>query len=228
MVTEPSTRPLQTPSLSASLPSVKRLPAPAARLASDPVPANRGTMPRPPVLFLDIEASGLGEYGWPVEIGWAVPAAGGVAVRSMIVAPRPSWRLQEWSAAAARVHGLGLSSVLAGRDADAVAAETDGLAGFFVVSDNPEWDQLWLDRLREGRPRIPVHGLRGAIADRLTSRQANAFAIALFRSRAPHRAGADAARLAEAWRAATCGRPDADGRGGPSDRAQPRLTPAAS
>jgi hypothetical protein len=156
-----------------------------------------------PLLFLDIEASSLAPDSWPVEIGWAWLGLDGIDVRSAVVAPRPAWNVSSWSEGAGRIHGLSLDRVRRGWPADMVAAMTDSFAGFHTVSDNPAWDQLWLDRLREGRPRIRVHPLRTALAERLSAPARDVMALALLRSRSVHRAGDDAARLAGAWAAAT-------------------------
>jgi hypothetical protein len=171
-------------------------PAPHAARFAVPSPGTRR-----PLLFLDIEASSFDPAAWPVEIGYAWLTDGGIARRSAIIAPRPDWPLHAWSEAAADVHGISLRAARAGIDADRVAAETDAFADFEVVSDNPRWDQMWLDRLRAGRPMIPVRSLKAVIGERLDAVEADAVALALFRTRAPHRAGADARRLAEAWAA---------------------------
>jgi hypothetical protein len=152
-----------------------------------------------PLLFLDIEASSFDPASWPVEIGYAWLTEDGIARRSAIIAPRPEWPLHAWSEAAADVHGISLRAARSGIDADVVAAQTDAFADFEVVSDNPRWDQMWLDRLRVDRPAIPVRPLRAAIRERLGAIEADAVALALFRGRAPHRAGPDALRLATAW-----------------------------
>lgn len=155
------------------------------------------------LLFLDIEASSLAPHSWPVEVGWAWIEGGRVESRSVVVAPRPTWCASAWSEAAAGLHGLSRERVQGGREADAVAALTDAFAGRHVVSDNAAWDQLWLDRLRDGRPRIAVHPLAALVRAELEPAAADAFALALLRSPAPHRAAGDAARLAGAWAAAT-------------------------
>ena len=64
-------------------------------------------------------------------------------------------------------------------------------------------EQRWLDRLRQGRPRIEVRPLRRAMLLRLAPHQANRFCAALLRGAPAHRAGADADRLARAWLGAT-------------------------
>ena len=156
------------------------------------------------MLFLDFEASSLSPDSWPIEIGFAWIEAGRVHSRSAVIAPRPDWPLDDWSDAAQRVHGIALAEVRAGVDADSVAAATDAFAGFDVVSDNPAWEQRWLDRLREGRgPRLPVLKLRDEMLRRLDPPAANHFCRTLFRGDPAHRAGADAERIAHAWLAAT-------------------------
>lgn len=158
--------------------------------------------PGRPLLFLDFEASSLDGDSWPIEIGYARIAEGQVVTRAAVIAPRPDWPMAAWSATAAGVHAIPLAEVFAGAPAEAIATETDDFAACEVVSDNPAWDQFWLDRLRAGRPRIEVRGLRAAMAERLDEIEATAVARALFRGRAAHRAGPDARRLATAWLAA--------------------------
>lgn len=156
--------------------------------------------PARPLLFLDFEASSLSPASWPVEIGYAWFADGRVETRAFVIAPRPDWSMADWSEASASVHGIGLREIRAGVPAAAAAAETDAFAHFDVVSDNPSWEQRWLDRLRGGRgPRIPVIGLRDAMRARLDDSAAGEVVRALLRVAAPHRAGPDAARLARAW-----------------------------
>jgi DNA polymerase III subunit epsilon len=160
-----------------------------------------------PLLFLDFEASALTPGSWPVEIGYAWIEFGIVRSRASLIAPRPEWSMDDWSDGAACVHGITRADLAAAPSADAVAAVTDAFADFEVVSDNPSWDQRWLDRLRAGRgPRIEVTPLARVIGERLDDGTASALACALFRSEAPHRAGPDAERLAAAWAAATAPR----------------------
>ena len=48
--------------------------------------------------FLDIEASGLGEHSFPIEIGWAIPFD---KERGFLIRPAPDWTY--WSAIAEEV-----------------------------------------------------------------------------------------------------------------------------
>jgi hypothetical protein len=160
-----------------------------------------------PLIFLDFEASALTPGSWPVEIGYAWIEDGRVRSRASLIAPRPEWSMDDWSASAAGVHGIARTELADAPAADAVAAETDAFAGFDVVSDNPRWEQIWLDRLRTGRDRrIEVRPLARVIAERLDEDAASTLACALFRSDSPHRAGPDAERLAAAWATATAPR----------------------
>ncbi len=165
-------------------------------------PALPGLRERP-LLFLDFEASSLTRGSWPVEIGYAWIERDQVRSHATLIAPRQDWSMADWSDAAARVHNIPLAAIRAGSPAAVVAAETDLLARFDVVSENPRWDQVWLDRLREGRRRIEVGALQQAVRRRLDDREANAVAQALFRNASPHRAGPDAERMARAWLVAT-------------------------
>ena len=153
-----------------------------------------------PILFLDFEASSLSEESWPIEIGAASIVHGNVRVWSTLIAPRRDWPLDDWREASARVHGIPFEDVKGGADPERVARLTDQFTAYDVISDNPEHDQFWLDRLR-GRQRghIPIRGLRTLIAERLDDEGALAFSEELSQHPAPHRAAGDAARLAEAW-----------------------------
>lgn len=157
-----------------------------------------------PLVFLDFEACALSRASWPVEIGYSWIADGQVWTRSSLIAPRPEWPLSEWSEVSARVHGIPLDYLWRAPSADEVASRIDWFADCEVISENPAWEQLWLDRLREGRgPRIEVSSLRKALRDRLDEGAATVVVQSLFRSAAPHRAGPDAERLARAWFRAT-------------------------
>lgn len=156
--------------------------------------------PARPLVFLDIEACGLARGSWPLEIGLAWIDAGRVRSEAHLIAPRPEWDLNLWCGRAASVHGIRLSDVLSARPAEEIAALTDRLAGCEVVSDNPGWDQRWFDLLRGGcRPRVQLTRMREAVRKRLSDRAAAELSLALLHSPTPHRAGPDAARLAQAW-----------------------------
>jgi DNA polymerase III subunit epsilon len=150
-----------------------------------------------PILFLDFEASSLSAASWPIEIGWSIVREGGIVTTTSLIRPRPSWT--DWSEASAAIHGIRREDLDAAPEADVVAARTDAFGGYSVVSDNPTWEQQWLDRLREGRPYVPVNDLHVVAAERLGPRALDWMYERLARRKPPHRAGPDSRRLAEAY-----------------------------
>jgi DNA polymerase III subunit epsilon len=150
-----------------------------------------------PILFLDFEASSLSAASWPIEIGWSVLREDEIVTNSTLIRPRPSWT--DWSEASAAIHGIRREDLDVAPEADVVAVRTDAFGSYSVVSDNSAWEQRWLDRLREGRPSIPVSDLHLVAADRLGPRAVDWMYERLERRRVPHRAGPDSRRLAEAY-----------------------------
>jgi DNA polymerase III subunit epsilon len=150
-----------------------------------------------PILFLDFEASSLTASSWPIEIGWSIVREGGIVTTSSLIRPRPTW--SDWCEASAAIHKIRREELDAAPEADVVAARTDFFRSYLVVSDNPAWEQRWLDRLREGRPHIPVEDLHVVAAERLGPPALDWMYERLERRRPPHRAGLDSRRLAEAY-----------------------------
>lgn len=52
-------------------------------------------------VFGDIEASGLDEASYPIEIGWSLPDG---RTRSFLIKPEPEWT--HWDEAAEDLHGI--------------------------------------------------------------------------------------------------------------------------
>jgi DNA polymerase III subunit epsilon len=151
-----------------------------------------------PILFRDFEASSLShDQSWPVEIGWSALREGEIVTTSTLIRPRISWT--DWSDLSATIHGIRREDLNAAPDADLVAAKTDAFRSYLVVSDNPDWEQFWLDRLRQGRPRILVDDLHLVAAERLSPRGLDWMYERLARRKPPHRAGPDSRRLADAY-----------------------------
>lgn len=150
--------------------------------------------------FIDFEASGLGPDSWPIEIGCAWISDGAPKARTSLIRPRPEWSLEAWDLQSAAIHGITLETLAAAPEADAVvAAFMSTLDGATLVSDAPEFDQFWLDRLldRAGPTIRDFHH----VAHRLLGGNPNALDWVyetLARTPAPHRAGTDARRLAKA------------------------------
>lgn len=101
------------------------------------------------MIFIDFEASSLARGSYPIEIAW-----GGVDVRVQSYLIRPSERWIEashlWSYEAEEAHGLSIEFVIDnGCDLAEVAHKAVVSLGSHdaVYSDNPVYDQAWLDIL---------------------------------------------------------------------------------
>ncbi|MGK7867949.1 3'-5' exonuclease [Falsiroseomonas sp. E2-1-a20] len=108
--------------------------------------------------FLDIEASGLSEDSYPIEIGIALPSALGggdweILLLSWLIRPAATWldNQDAWSTTAEQVHGLTLDQLRSeGFDPARVAREIDrALGGRTLIADTGPAgaDAFWLKRL---------------------------------------------------------------------------------
>ncbi|MFC3612920.1 hypothetical protein ACFORG_04025 [Lutimaribacter marinistellae] len=158
-------------------------------------------------VFIDFEASSLSKRSWPIEVGLAWIETGQVIVESKLIRPREDWPLDDWSLKSAQIHGIGLEPLEQADSADAVAAWVLQLTGDAVlVSDAPEYDQVWLDRLL-GRAGPEVRNFHDVfwLAFSHSGVIAPGRLHKVYKNRASrksiHRAGSDAADLCYAWRA---------------------------
>lgn len=160
--------------------------------------------------FLDFEASSLADDSWPVEIGLSwVTDDGEIETHSRLICPHPDWPLSAWSEKSAAVHGIDRATLEDdGHDAAEVARWFMKLtAGRRVASDAPEFDAPWLRRLLTAGGFDPeaadrLHGCHELLEPMLPMAAMDRYYERLARSRAPHRAGPDAQRLAKAFRRA--------------------------
>ena len=104
------------------------------------------------VAFVDIEASGLGSNSFPTEIGWAViEPSGPIRSGSCLIRPEPNWMMYKnaWSAASERLTGISQSLLF--REglppSEAMGRFLDAVGQRHLVSDKPDFDQHWMDRL---------------------------------------------------------------------------------
>ena len=158
-------------------------------------------------IFLDFEASSLDPEGWPIEIGLSWIEGEEVETEARLIAPHEDWPMSAWSEKSAAVHHISLDLL---RAEGAPAAEVAGwylqmTEGASVVSDAPEFEQRWLRRLLETLPGVDIQGQLARIEDMhevvgrmLDDAELDRFYERLERSKAPHRAGPDSARLARA------------------------------
>ncbi len=171
-----------------------------------------------PVAVLDFEASAL-QFGYPIEVGVAFPDAG--TCWSWLIAPTEDWRRHwRWDPASAAIHGISLDDCVAHGlpPADVCARLDEILAGHSVLSDSVSMDGLWAGALYSAIGRQPSNRLEpywefvalltGDDAAMLTllghkpdgGPLERAIAAADRRFPTRHRAGDDAARLAEVLR----------------------------
>ncbi len=160
--------------------------------------------------FIDFEASGLGPFSWPIEVGWALEDG---LTDSLLISPAPSWSADAWDAKAERLHGISprMLSELGVDAAEACKRLSEALAGRTVYSDAPDWDAFWMLRLFEAAGRrcdLRLQDFASAMpflapvskarlieqADRLAPRR--------------HRAAEDAFHLYTVHRLANADRPD--------------------
>lgn len=85
---------------------------------------------------------------WPIEVGLAWLDERKVVVESRLIRPRPEWPEDDWNPVSEEVHGIPRSDLDDAASADDVASWLwETVAGRQLVSDAPEFDQRWLDRL---------------------------------------------------------------------------------
>ena len=97
----------------------------------------------PPLLFCDIEASGLGEGSYPIEIAIAEMRGD---THHWLIDPSSVSGWTHWDSAAEKVHGLSKWELIDwGESAGDVATQIFPLIqGRRLMSDNPEVDHAWL------------------------------------------------------------------------------------
>jgi DNA polymerase III epsilon subunit-like protein len=162
------------------------------------------------LVFIDFEASGLGRGSWPIEIGIAeVRPDGSARFQSNLIRPHSSWPDNLWSPASAQIHGIPRERLDSAHPAEIIAAEyIELIAGKTLVSDAPEFDGPWLEKLAatiSTTETFNILGINAVIAQFGFAGIRRAFNY-LNAVEPPHRAGEDAARLARAWVAASgCG-----------------------
>lgn len=111
-------------------------------------------------VFLDIEASGLHQESYPIQIGYAWPTMD-LRRKAFLIRPIDDWTF--WSTESEAVHGISRQQLLdEGISVHDAIDEMEGdLAGKRVCSDVPEWDGFWLTRLYRAADRVRTKGLEG-------------------------------------------------------------------
>lgn len=159
-------------------------------------------------MVLDVEASALGLRSYPIEVGFAIVEGVSAPIRtwSTLIRPTPDWeRHGIWSRASEALHGIPLEELQrAGRPTSDVCHMLNALLqpAARVVTDAPDYDADWLVRLFDAagvEQRFYIGDIERLVIECLTSDEQRQYAHLLRRSRAPHRAGPDAVRLASAF-----------------------------
>jgi hypothetical protein len=167
-------------------------------------------------VFLDFEASSLGDDSYPIEVGWVFEDG---AAEDWLIRPAPGWT--DWDPTAEAVHGIARARLEAeGAPHQAVAQRMlAALAAHQLYATAPSWDGKWLSVLLRAAG-LPRHALRltdskeahlaaarAALRDRTPADALEAAAAAVVRAArdrlaaAPvaHRALADARQELALW-----------------------------
>ena len=96
--------------------------------------------------FIDIEASGLSEDSFPLEIGWTID---GDYVESFLVKPDKQWNINSWSNEAKKLHNIELKDVIDfGNENEKIAKKmNEDLEGFVLLSDSVSHDIRWVNMI---------------------------------------------------------------------------------
>jgi hypothetical protein len=107
-------------------------------------------------VFLDFEASSLGDDSYPIEVGWVFEDG---AEEEHLIRPAPRWT--DWDAAAEAMHGLSREKLRAeGEPHERVARRVlDALSSHTVYVSAPSWDGKWLSVLLRAAG-LPRHAMR--------------------------------------------------------------------
>ncbi len=147
--------------------------------------------------FLDIEASGIHDDSYPIEIGW-VDTEGNES--SFLIKPIPEWT--HWDLKAEQIHGIPRSQLLDQGITihQACLALNEQLGTEDVYSDAAVYDGEWLNTLFNAARIKPSFTLRDIreLLDRLSTDQFTTFFKILKANPPPHRAVPDAKRMADA------------------------------
>ena len=111
------------------------------------------------VCTLDIEASGFGRHGYPIEVGFVRADGHGFCT---LIRPAPQWT--HWDCSAERVHGITRATLEQhGKPVQVVARLlNDALAGCVAYSDAWAHDYPWLARLYDQAGLAPAFRLESA------------------------------------------------------------------
>ena len=157
-----------------------------------------------PLILLDFEASSLSDDSYPIEVGVALALNLGEPIRvwSSLIRPVREWTIRhDWDPAAERVHHIPAALLATGQMSSEVAKALNAIIGQVghAYCDGGHYDGFWLERLFKAARIEPAFALWDLARLFLLNRTLfHRFGAILDESVAPHRAGADAARLCAA------------------------------
>lgn len=156
------------------------------------------------VAFLDFEASSLDTDSWPVEIGLSwVDQNLEVQTYESLIRPAPEWPEHAWSPASAAIHSIPRYDLDKAPDVVTVArAFLLALKGRIALSDAVPFERHWLDQLFGAAgvsEHVSIHDFDVTTLGAFPSNVLDHIYESLDRTKAPHRAGPDSARMAKAW-----------------------------
>ena len=163
-----------------------------------------------PLIFADIEASGLQFLSYPIEFGWAWDGGDGVQFQSFLIRPTPEWLSWKtgWNEDAERLHGISLERLMdeGAEPAAACRKLNETLDGNEVAFDTgpAAHDARWTSILYRAAGMEPTFSLAQLSSDLCIlgfariARIPDSVVLQLERlaPRTPHRAGPDAAQWA--------------------------------
>ena len=151
-------------------------------------------------IILDIEASGFGRSGYPIEVGYALPDG---QTWCSLIRPEPEWT--HWDSSAEAVHHISPDLLLSrGRYVREVASLLNqNLGGQIAYSDGWGHDYSWLGRLFDTAnmtPNFKLDNLRVLLSEEEADRW-HVVKDQVNQERGPqrHRASADARLLQLTW-----------------------------
>jgi DNA polymerase III subunit epsilon len=161
----------------------------------------------PNIMFIDFEASSLSENSWPIEVGLAwLDHDNKIRSAARLIKPHPSWDAEDWSERSAAVHKIPFDDLQTAEPAHEVAQWVARTVGFSrLISDSKPYDGYWLQKLMKTAGRsdeFEIFSLQEEVYDSFEGAARAMFNRAFANGHSPHRADQDAARIAQAWRAA--------------------------
>lgn len=155
---------------------------------------------------IDFEASSLDEDSYPIEVGIAIVRDERIDSWSSLIRIVPEWASRDaWSRTSESVHGISRRELIdAPRPSSVMQELNDRTRGLEIVyCDGGDFDVHWLRELSRAsaiKPTFRIADINLLLG--LDRRRRNRFAELIAATSAPHRAGPDAKRLAEALRVA--------------------------